>query len=227
MTTVAQALSMIIDRFGINSFNDPNQVQAMVLDYIGSLSTSDVEVFCICCRKEMLSIAQEMYESRDVKNTLFLAHKAKTFLLDRLYLQEKYAVLCVNMFLEGTGKQVRLNFDLSPGYNRNSSRAKIASQAGKERKTIINNSLHEATECKQQVDRMWFQLLYEKAQTGDIAALIQLGDCYQHGIIVKANRTAAEYFFGKARQLSVLCGDVRMIKIATRKLILLRNLSQR
>lgn len=223
MMTVAEALSVIIDNFGISSFGFPDQIRAMVLDYVGNEPSDDIGIFCTGCRKEILCLVQQIYESNDNKEAVRLAQTAKTYLMDKQYMQEKYAVICVNMFLEGVGNQLRLELTQRGITDPN---VDVTNSIADKIQPPTEKDLSAAIAHKRKVDRALFRLLCEAEQAGNINAMIRLGDCYQYGEVVERNYLTAEFYYIKAKQTAEQLKDNILAEVASSRLIKLHNSTQ-
>lgn len=221
--TVAQALSKIIDNYGIDIFSHSDQIRAMVLDYVGNDQSDNIGVFCMGCRNEVLCLAQQIYKSNDRRELLRLAQRAKTFLMDQQYMQEQYAVICVNMFLEGMGTPLQLELLQRDKFVPTTDAATSQVDRSPSQEQV---SLLEAIDNKKKADREVFQLLREAAQSGDINAMIRLGDYYQYGEVVRRNHVTAEFYYTKAKQAAEERQAVALVDEVSRKLIKLHNSTQ-
>ncbi|MGM9773080.1 MAG: hypothetical protein ACI3YU_10630 [Segatella copri] len=220
---MAQALSKIIDNYGIDIFSHSDQIRAMVLDYVGNDQSDNIGVFCMGCRNEVLCLAQQIYKSNDRRELLRLAQRAKTFLMDQQYMQEQYAVICVNMFLEGMGTPLQLELLQRDKFVPTTDAATSQVDRSPSQEQV---SLLEAIDNKKKADREVFQLLREAAQSGDINAMIRLGDYYQYGEVVRRNHVTAEFYYTKAKQAAEERQAVALVDEVSRKLIKLHNSTQ-
>lgn len=181
--TVAQALSAIIEQFGIESFNHPDQIQSMVMDYTGS-GNRETRLFSVACRKEILNLAQEMYASSDNRQSMGLAERAKSTLIAEFFMAEENAIICVNLILEGVGNEFRLTINQA---NRNVTCNAAKTNNVNGTTSLNTSSISDILECKLSADRESFQKIQAAEREGDLNAMIRLGECYQYGETVNPN----------------------------------------
>lgn len=215
--TVPQAINAIIKENGINILNSPEKLRSMVMDYVNGYER-EKRLFCRLCQIGILSYAHEMISLRDEISIKDVATKAKVRLEQDYFMVEEYALLGINMVLEGLGMNYKIEKEnIDENETQENKSHKLDSMEMKtqhEYKVILTH------DYRIKIDENIIQDLRKAAQDGNENALISLGDCYAHGIIVdKLDLNLAEYYYRKAKEL----GN----KEATYKLIKLFNLQQK
>lgn len=209
--TVAQAISAIIKEYGIDILNSPEKVQAMVMDS-ASECEQEKKLFCLLCQKGILTFAREMVLLKDKTQLEAVAMRAKAKLKDDAFISEEYARDSINMLLKGLG----FSFEIA---NEHMNEKKRQEERGD--KTILEGQRIEkeyrtllSYDQKTVIDGASLRDLRKAARTGDVHALLLLGDCYYHGIGVRGDWMIAESFYTRAKE----SGDKEERREAKRKL---------
>lgn len=195
--TVAQAINKIIEQCGIDILKSPHKVQAMIKDYVGGYEV-EKQLFLFSCQKDILNYAQHMLLLEDDSKRKEVANQAKENLKQNAFMSEEYAILSVNIMLEGLSMDFKLVREDTEKNVINENEKDKPNLNGKIQYEKYEEILSMGNETK--TNENMIKNLKKSANYGDIDALIFLGDCYKCGNMVEMDWILAELYYRKAEE---------------------------
>ena len=197
--TIAQAINSIIMNYGIEVLSSPNKVQSMVQDYVKGYER-EKKIFYRACQEGILSYAQDILKLKDDIKRMDIAKKAKERLEYHAFMSEEYAILSVNMILDGIGLKMKLVSERTPQH-----KIYDSGEHWDDYEILLSNSkIYKNNKL---------QKLMNAAKYGNVQALIDLGGCYEHGIGVEADWKIAETFYRLAEEAGSQEAECKRIKL--------------
>ena len=197
--TIAQAINSITMNYGIEVLSSPNKVQSMVQDYVKGYER-EKKIFYRACQEGILSYAQDILKLKDDIKRMDIAKKAKERLEYHAFMSEEYAILSVNMILDGIGLKMKLVSERTPQH-----KIYDSGEQWDDYEILLSNSkIYKNNKL---------QKLMNAAKYGNVQALIDLGGCYEHGIGVEADWKIAETFYRLAEEAGSQEAECKRIKL--------------
>lgn len=178
---IEEAINLTVKEYGYGIFETQRRFEAIIKDYNPYISQSRKLDFEACCNNGILTFMRELCSLTDITEIEILSKKIKHYLIAEKRLSSETAVSGINLFLTAFNKNYILDDDKIP-------------------ETPIGIDIQELRSdlCGVPINQHEFLTLFNEIDSGNVDAMIRLGDCYCKGIIVQKDLHFATCYYKMA-----------------------------